>query len=316
MPRYTQKRDYQLGEYWLSKQSRSPAWCRTWFDGNSRQTRRVSLGTANFDEAKETLNEWYITNRTLKNEAPEKVTLASLFAPYYEQYACNLTSAYQSQLSLRYWLDFFQSATVAEATEISQQEKFHHWLKTERNISNATIHRIVNVGKAALNWSWKRGHLSSTPYILPVKVPAAPPKGRPLSIEEIETIISASKSQHLRDFVWVMLATAARPDAVLDLTFEQCDIESRIINLNPTGREQTNKYRPTVRMPEHLVHFIEEKQQSASTAHIISYKQKPVNSIRSAWRLMRTEASLDNQVQPYSLRHTMARWMRSQSVPA
>ncbi len=113
-----------------------------------------------------------------------------------------------------------------------------------------------------------------------------------------------------------MLATAARPDAVLDLTFEQCDIENRIINLNPTGREQTNKYRPTVRMPEHLVHFIEKKKQITLCTHIISYKQKPVNSIRSAWRLMRVEAGLDDQVQPYSLRHTMARWMRSQSVPA
>jgi hypothetical protein len=36
-----------------------------------------------------------------------------------------------------------------------------------------------------------------------------------------------------------MLGTAARPDAIFDLTFDRCDFESELIVLNPPGREQT-----------------------------------------------------------------------------
>jgi len=45
----------QIGNYWLSKKSgregRAHAWYRTWYDKASRQTCRVSLGTADFQEA-------------------------------------------------------------------------------------------------------------------------------------------------------------------------------------------------------------------------------------------------------------------------
>ena len=42
----------------------------------------------------------------------------------------------------------------------------------------------------------------------------------------------------------------------------------------------------------------------------------PVRSVKKAWRQLRTNAGLDATVNPYSLRHTMARWLRAQSVPA
>lgn len=41
-----------------------------------------------------------------------------------------------------------------------------------------------------------------------------------------------------------------------------------------------------------------------------------VKSLRSAWRGARRRAGLDDRVNPYSLRHTMARWLRKEGVPA
>jgi len=252
----------------------------------------------------------------MTKEAPERITLAEIFAPFYEKHASKLVSSYQAQLSLSYWLDFFEEATVADATDVSEQERFQHWLLTEKDLNPNTAHRVVAIGKTALNWAWKRGHLASVPYILPVKKVAAPPKGRPLEPTEIDTLLALAKSQHLRDFIYLMIATAARPDAILDLTQAQCSVEKRLIQLNPNGREQTKKHRPTVKMPEHIVPLIERLRQTSKSPHLITYHGKSVASVKKAWRDTRTLAELDMAVNPYSLRHTMARWLRTQSVPA
>ena len=316
MVKYSQRNRFQVGDYWLSKQSRSPAWCRTWYDTKTEQTRRARLGTTDFEEAKQILTDWFIANQNLSKEDPSKITLAEIFAPFYEQHGSKLVSAYQAQSSLSLWLEFFGTATVSEATTVPEQERFQFWLKSEKGLGANTAHRIVSVGKTALNWAWKRGYLSSVPYILPVKKVASPPKGRPLEVTEIERLLEHAPSQHVRDFIYLMIGTAARPDAILDLTLGQCNLERRIIQLNPNGREQTKKYRPTVRMPEAVVPIIERRLAANDCQHVIAYHGRQIKYIRQAWRGMRKRAELDQAVAPYSLRHTMARWLRSQSVPA
>ena len=255
-------------------------------------------------------------NQTRKKSSAEQVTLAELFAPFYQKHASKTASAYQSRLAMQYWLEFFGDATVALATEVPAQERFQDWLKTEKKVSAATSARMISVGKTALNWAWKRNYLESVPYILPVKVGQSPPKGRPMSVEEIAKIINCAKSQHVKDFIWLMVATASRPDAIYDLTAAQCDVPNRLIHLNPEGRQQTKKYRPTVKMPEEIVPTIERLIANSNGGHLITYHNKPIRSVKIAWRHIRAELSFDKAVNPYSLRHTMARWLRTQSVPA
>jgi site-specific recombinase XerD len=47
---------------------------------------------------------------------------------------------------------------------------------------------------------------------------------------------------------------------------------------------------------------------------LVTYKGKAVKSIKTAWRKSRARAGLDDEVQPYSIRHTAARYMRLQGV--
>lgn len=316
MPRYNTRRTYQVGDYWLSQIPRSPAWYRTWYDATARQTRRTSLGTANFDEAKDRLTDWVLVNHKRTKEAPERVTLAELFAPFYEKHASKLASAYQAQLSLRYWLDFHGEATVAAALEITEQERFQNWLMQDKKVSANTAQRVIGVGKTALNWAWQRGMLEKVPYIALPKKTKAPPRGRPLEIDEVKALLNAAKSPHIKNFILMMVATAARPDAVLDLTFDRCDFAKRLIDLNPKGREQTKKHRPVVKMPEALVCHLQTLSNSNGSAFVVSYHGGQVKSVKKAWRQLRDDAGLDAEVNPYSIRHTMARWLRAQGVPA
>lgn len=114
----------------------------------------------------------------------------------------------------------------------------------------------------------------------------------------------------------LMIATAARPDAVLDLTFDRCDFERRLIILNPDSREQTKKHRPTVRMPESIVPLLEARKAQGAGDYVINNHGAKVGSIKRTMSRLRIEAGLDDKVTAYSFRHTMARWLRAEGVPA
>ena len=317
MPRYTTKDRFQVGPYWLSKQARSPAWCRTWYDTATQQTRRASLGTTDFADAKLELTDWFVLQHQTKDEATDAVTLASLFARYYEHHGQKLKSAALVQLALRYWLDFYTDKTLAEAAEITQQERFHTWLMQGKGLKPNSAARIISNGKTAINWAWKRGEIDRVPYFLSIRnIGVVPPRGRPLEVSEIAKLIRAAKEPHLRDFILLMLATASRPDAIFDLTFSQCDFENSLIELNALNRPQTKKHRPAVKMPEQLKSYLKNLQQNNSSEFVISYRGNAVKNLRTIWRTARVTAGLDDQVNPYSLRHTVARYLRKSSVPA
>jgi len=274
------------------------------------------LRTADFDDAKIRLTEWFVINHQRKDAEPTDVTLAEVFGQYYDKRGSKLKSSYQAQLSLRYWLDFHKEATVSEAADMTNQERFHAWLMDERGMNQNTVNRVVSVGKTSLNWAWKRGILKTTPYIAQVARVPSPPKGRPLDVSEIVQMLEGAKTPHLKAFILMGLATGARPDAIFDLDFERCDRENKIITLNPQGRIQNKKHRPTVKMPEAIIPVIDYLEEFSEGENLILYHGKKVSSVKRAWRLLRADVGLDKDVNPYSLRHTVARWLRKEGVPA
>ena len=111
------------------------------------------------------------------------------------------------------------------------------YLEKELGLSKNSTRQILTIGKAALNWAWKRGEITSVPYIELVKVPTPPPKGRPMEAEEVATLIDNAE-YHLKAFIVLMLSATARNRAILDLKFSQIDFRNELVDLNPQGREQ------------------------------------------------------------------------------
>ncbi len=240
-----------------------------------------------------------------------------MFARYYEHHGQHLRSSDLARVALNYWLDFYGDKTLAETAEVLEQERFHNWLITTKGLKPNSAARIVSNGKTAINWTWKRGEIDHVPYFLPVKnIGVVPPRGRPLDISEIARLIQAAVSPHLRDFIILMIATASRPDAILDLTFDRCDFDNGLIILNASDRVQTKKHRPTVKMPDQVRPYLEKLRATSDSEYVISFRGQQIKNIKTAWKATREKAGLDDQVNPYSLRHTLARHLRRESVPA
>lgn len=300
---------YRLGDYWLARKAGSDNWHRAWYDAKTRSTRRASLGTGDFAEAKRRLNDWFVRNHAPEDEDPGDVLLSDIIRRYYEEHGRFIRSHESARGSLMKWLDYFPlEATVASATKPSAIDKFITHLSSTGK-SNAYVNRILTSGRAAINRAWTKGLINAAPHIRSLEVGETEPKGRPLEMDELRLFYHSAEAPHLKAFILWAIGTTARPEAVLELHRTRIDLDRGIVTLNPHGRKQTKKYRPTVKLPDALRPFVTDGWQ-------VSFRGKPCAEIKTAWRNQRNTLGFDARVQPYSLRHTIARHMRASGVPA
>jgi hypothetical protein len=170
---------------------------------------------------------------------PDGVPLEAILIRYWEGHGNAIRSAEQARFALAKWSDHFAGATVAALTP-QAQETFVEALRAN-GYQPSYISRILSVGRAALMRAWKRGELTSVPFIADVKrdLEHEAEKYRELDMDEmVRLLAAAARVPHLLRFCIISLNTLARPDAVLELSPAQVDIKRRLVKLNPDGRSR------------------------------------------------------------------------------
>lgn len=304
-----QERPGQIGEYWISKRPGSDQWCRTWYDTSTRQTKRASLGTDDFQASKLKLWEWFAKHGRIQGQQARDTALELVLVRYYEKHAIALPSAEMVKVSLGYWSDFFGGATVSEITP-GRQREFMAWLKAKRTkpLSDGYIKRILTDGKSALNHAYREGELDTVPFILPGK--DSPARERVLSEDESAALWLASELPHERMYLALAYGTLGRPEAILGLSTESVDFTRWLLTQNPPGRPQTKKFRPTVPVAGFLRPWL----QTADDGPLVAWRGKSIASFKTAWRKLRARAGLGADVVPKTIRHTMATELRAADV--
>jgi len=242
------------------------------------------------------------------------------------------------------WSDFFPGALISEITP-QRQRDFVASLRN-KGLSDGYIRRILSVGQAALNRADREGEITTVPRILLGLAPEAEPRERILTTEETTALFAAATEPH--QFLYLVLAygTLARPSAILELTTFQLDFTGRLIRLNPPGRAQNKKRRPTVPMCATLLPWL----RGLSPGAVVQYRGKPLTRTKmmfdhltarasrqirceaaaaarthrrasrraEAWRAIedgRRRATAILDVTAYTIRHTMAAELRKRGVP-
>lgn len=300
---------FQLGDFWLS-QNRVGTWCRTCFDPDTRQTRRTSLGTTDFERAKRALAEWYIKHADIKDAEPADVPVATVLERYAAQRGNALPSADTVKRAVALWGEFWGTDTVAEMS-IARQEAFSNWLR-DRELSDAYVRRLLGVGKAALNRAYKRQEITHVPYVV------LPPEGEPYehwaTNDQIAVFLNAvPPDSHLWTYCLIRLNTGCRGDAARELTPRQVDFATNVLRLNPPGRKQTKKRRPVVPLTNTLRNALAGN--DLPEVPYVNWHGNKINSIRRAWRETRAQTNLPSWFIPKVLRHTVATELRRRGVP-
>lgn len=317
MARYD-KREYRLGDYWLSQKPGSPAWFRTSYDKQARQTRRVSLHTDDFEKAKRLLDEWWATQRLVmsRNLPPQEVTLKEVFDEYLLNHAVKLRSYATIKHLINYWLDWWgPKATVLDVRDMIRQERFREHLEVKKKLRPNSINRCLEFGRAALNRGYRRGILAFVPYVQCLSVDNSRKMGDQLSVRELNRLYWLGSSEpHYRLYFLLAMATGGRPGAITDLTWAQVDWEANTIDLNPPGRKQTSKRRAKVKLPPALREVLEDLPRD--TPRVLMFRGRTMARMVSVWPKARARSGMNGRVNAYSLRHTVAWWLRLQGVPA
>ncbi len=174
-----------------------------------------------------------------------------------------------------------------------------------RNRAAGTVNKELRTLRAGL-----RLHDPHTPAQF-LMMPGTPPRDRYLNRDEYAALVAGAASPHIRLAIVLMLGTAARVGAVLDLTWSRVDFGKGLIRL-ATG-EGGRKGRATVPMTAAVRAALEEAAPAALSPYVIEYAGGRVVSIKKGFARAVKRAGLEG-VTPHVLRHTAAVWMAEAGI--
>jgi integrase len=152
-------------------------------------------------------------------------------------------------------------------------------------------------------------------HVPPIIIPAkAPPRDVFLTHAEAEALWRAAHSAHLKLFIHLALVTGARKEAILQLTWDRVNLESRRIDFHDPDKAVTNKRRTLSPITAETAVILAEAQKFAETGNVIEFNGKPVKDIKKGFALAAKKAGLVN-VTPHVLKHTAISWLAQAGCP-
>lgn len=190
-----------------------------------------------------------------------------------------------------------------------EREDCRAYFKARKKLgyANSTIRTDLALLRACLRWRYGK---SAPALWLP---PASAPRDTWLTKDEARKLIAAAKSPHIRLFLILGLATGARSDAILDLTWDRVDFAGGTVDFRPAGRDQTNKRRIVVTMNANARAGLETAYAGRLSDHVIEFGGKPISSVKKS--ISRLSRDTGIAFSPHVLRHTCAVWMAQADVP-
>ncbi|WP_390923860.1 tyrosine-type recombinase/integrase [Parasedimentitalea psychrophila] len=165
--------------------------------------------------------------------------------------------------------------------------------------------------RTTMQWAEKTGRIERAPAIERPQKPA--PKDRYMTRAEIAKILAAPCEPHIRLAALLMLSTAGRVSAILELTWDRVDLDRGLIDLR-ISESTTRKGRAVVPINAGLRAALQEAREAALSDHVVEWAGGPVKSIRKGIVSLAARAGVPN-ISPHVFRHTSAVHMAEAGVP-
>lgn len=256
--------------------------------------KRVSCRTTDRTEAERELAEY-------RRRVTERVeTVGQIVEAYLEDRKGKATSK-----TMRFWWKNAEHHFGKLIPENITREVCREYSKS-RKAANETIRHEIGIVRAAVRW---KNRNTPANFELP---PRSPSRDNHISRDEFHRLLEACAHKHLKLFVRLALATAARKTAILELTWDRVDFERNLVIFSKG--EKNKKGRANVKMNSKLKEALLEAKESALTPYVIEYGAKKVGKIDKGFRAAVRIAGLEN-ITPHDMRRTAAIWMAEKRVP-
>lgn len=323
-----EQRLFTVGPFWLAARAESPFLQIRWYDERAKVTRGKSTRCRTLDDAIPAILAHHEQWRAKQRQDPDEALAVGLFLQFWRERGQSRRNAATVASSLRIFMAFLDQDDSGMGVAVSGLnkdlfERFMAWrakphsyeiewlgktfAHASNGVSGEAIQRNLDDVRAALNYAVGK-QLPWAP-----KVPAvahelrSPPRDVTLTIEQLGAIV-AYAAYDIEALRWVlgMIATAARPDAVLKWNVAKQWTGEPNLDTHPHGEPRTKKRNAVVPLIEEFRPWLE-----AWAAH----PHKIVRSRKTWWRTMRAALGLPANVVPKTIRHTIATQLRSRAVP-
>ena len=190
--------------------------CAAWRDPATGRRRRYQLEARTRADAEAEALRLY---RRL-NPPPVGQTVAELWEAYQEE-----RDGRQIATAMRYsgksLLPHFGAYTPDQIT--TQMCRGYIAARRDKGIKDGSIWTELGHLRSVLNWAAKRGRIARAPYI--ERPPKPAPKDRWLTHVEIAALLAAATAPHIKLAILLMLSTAGRVGAILELTWDRVDLD-------------------------------------------------------------------------------------------
>lgn len=181
--------------------------------------------------------------------------------------------------------------------------------ESERGVKTTTSHRRLTILRAALAWAADSELIEKNP-MQGIKLPHGQyEKIAPPTPAEASAILAAAKGHLYRAIMLgIFLGVRIGPTELFRLQWQDVDFSRRIIRVWSAAKNPNRPYRD-VPIRGNLLLEMEEWEKEDSEAgldHIITYKSKPIASMKTAWRDAKKAAGVTRRMRPYDLRHAFA----------
>jgi len=293
-----------------------------WTEG--RRSYRRTTGTADLATAQRTLGTFLISQASAERERPQTVDHLATVDDVWALYTENLEPGRPIVVRCRSvgpkLLDGLGRATPVASLKQAHIDRFVRDRasgRLGRRAKPGTIWLELNLLRTAIGFAVRKKLVpaSAKPDLDFPEPPEA--RDRWLRVDEARklfTEIAAARKgerlSRLERFAWIALETAARKAVIERLTWDQVDLEARVIHYHRAGDRRTKKRRPSVPISDSLLPILQQAYAERVSNLVLDRTQELNDELTRAAK----RAGVPD-VTPHVLRHTAATWMARRGVP-
>lgn len=314
-----------------------------WSEG--RRSRRKSMGTKDRAVAETRFAQWLLLGGHKADTGEEHTeavayTVADCWAVYAKKHLGKPDDQLDDDPNWKNLKPHFAELTVPAVTqaEVDSYVQKRTTGRLGRKVKPQTCRKELSILFASLHFCARKGRENPTPLFSSTIIEkcAFPDEGEPrdrwLRTEEMQRLFAAAAKMRRgkrlsrgERFLWLALETAARKQAILDLTWDRVDFETNTIHYDVPGRKKTKKRRVSVVMSKALRPVMERAWRERESDLVMDNK----GAVWATVQLIAMDAGFgDGQprpkahekpkatgISPHVLRHTAATHMARRGVP-
>lgn len=279
-------------------------YCR--FQLNGERHHKLCAGATSIKEAEKIENAFKYKLQQIQNgvipKEEKNLPLYKLKQIYLAYSETNNRNFEHNKYSVNIIMAYFGENKIAQDILPKHIEAFKEWLRTERNLKNASINRYLEILSKMFNLGIDNGNLSTNPVSKVKKLQEDNHKIRFLTVEE-EVRLYKALPEFLKPIVTVALHTGMRRGEILNLKWSNIDFDYGFIELLQTKSGKARK----IPISEKLMEIFNNLHANTRSEYVFINPETglPYVDIKKSFNKAREAAGIKN-FRFHDLRHTVA----------